>query len=159
MASKALVAMTPPSEYLNILIKLTAQLPGPRERCCHNRLHGQLLQIKAVLERALCSIRWDLKELLNHSSHTTRLWSPAHCVFCSQCPFSWPVWGADQSGSLPVAGDWSSTLPPSESRLPHCGRLTEKILLWDLPDRAQWDTHPWPPNTTREAPGVWHTHL
>ncbi|XP_056233315.1 thyroid adenoma-associated protein homolog [Seriola aureovittata] len=55
MASKALVAMTPPSEYMNILLKLTAQLPGPQERCCHNRLHGQLLQIKAILERALCS--------------------------------------------------------------------------------------------------------
>ncbi|XP_078106846.1 tRNA (32-2'-O)-methyltransferase regulator THADA [Sander vitreus] len=54
MASKALVAMTPPSEYMNILIKLTAQLPSPQERCCHNRLHGQLLQIKATLKRALC---------------------------------------------------------------------------------------------------------
>ncbi|XP_044051427.1 thyroid adenoma-associated protein homolog isoform X2 [Siniperca chuatsi] len=55
MASKALVAMTPPSEYMNILIKLTAQLPSPQERCCHNGLHGQLLQIKAILERALCT--------------------------------------------------------------------------------------------------------
>ncbi|KAI3372852.1 hypothetical protein L3Q82_023303, partial [Scortum barcoo] len=52
MASKALVAMTPPSEYTSILIKLTAQLPGAQERCCHNRLHGQLLQIKALLDRA-----------------------------------------------------------------------------------------------------------
>ncbi|XP_044227695.1 thyroid adenoma-associated protein homolog [Thunnus albacares] len=55
MASKALVAMTPPLEYMNILIKLTAQLPSPLDRCCHNRLHGQLLQIKAVLDRALCT--------------------------------------------------------------------------------------------------------
>ncbi|XP_053277676.1 thyroid adenoma-associated protein homolog [Pleuronectes platessa] len=53
MASKALVAMTPPSEYMHILVTLAAQLPRPQERCCHNRLHGQLLQIKAVLERAL----------------------------------------------------------------------------------------------------------
>ncbi|XP_029365595.1 thyroid adenoma-associated protein homolog isoform X2 [Echeneis naucrates] len=53
MASKALVAMTPPSEYMNILLKLTAQLPSPQERCGHNRSHGQLLQIKATLERAL----------------------------------------------------------------------------------------------------------
>uniref|UniRef100_A0A3P8UEC5 Si:ch211-225b11.4 n=1 Tax=Amphiprion percula TaxID=161767 RepID=A0A3P8UEC5_AMPPE len=53
MASKALVAMTPPSDYMNILIKLTAQLPSAQERCCHNQLHGQLLQIKAILERAL----------------------------------------------------------------------------------------------------------
>ncbi|XP_019956479.2 tRNA (32-2'-O)-methyltransferase regulator THADA [Paralichthys olivaceus] len=55
MASKSLVAMTPPSEYMNILVKLAAQLPGPEECCCHNRLHGQLLQMKAVLERALLS--------------------------------------------------------------------------------------------------------
>ncbi|XP_061585131.1 tRNA (32-2'-O)-methyltransferase regulator THADA [Cololabis saira] len=55
MASKALVAMTSPSEYMNILISLTAQVPGPQENCCHNHLHGQLLQIKAILERALCT--------------------------------------------------------------------------------------------------------
>uniref|UniRef100_A0A3B4GEH6 Thyroid adenoma-associated protein homolog n=1 Tax=Pundamilia nyererei TaxID=303518 RepID=A0A3B4GEH6_9CICH len=54
MASKALVAMTPPSEYMNILINLTSQLPSPQQQCSHNRLHGQLLQIKAILERALC---------------------------------------------------------------------------------------------------------
>ncbi|KAM3867515.1 tRNA (32-2'-O)-methyltransferase regulator THADA [Diretmus argenteus] len=53
MASKALVAMTPPSEYMNVLIRLTAELPGPQKPCCHNRLHGQLLQIKAILDRAL----------------------------------------------------------------------------------------------------------
>uniref|UniRef100_A0A3B4ZZQ2 Thyroid adenoma-associated protein homolog n=1 Tax=Stegastes partitus TaxID=144197 RepID=A0A3B4ZZQ2_9TELE len=67
MASKALVAMTPPSEYMNILIKLTAQLPSAQECCCHNRLHGQLLQIKAILERALCAGRApsdDLCEVL-----------------------------------------------------------------------------------------------
>ncbi|XP_054630132.1 thyroid adenoma-associated protein homolog isoform X2 [Dunckerocampus dactyliophorus] len=53
MASKALVAMTPPSDYVNILIKLTAQLPHTPEHCCHNLLHGQLLNIKALLDRAL----------------------------------------------------------------------------------------------------------
>lgn len=73
MASKALVAMTPPSEYMNILINLTSQLPSPQQQCSHNRLHGQLLQIKAILERALCSNRWDLKELFILSSHTFRL--------------------------------------------------------------------------------------
>ncbi|XP_063753076.1 tRNA (32-2'-O)-methyltransferase regulator THADA isoform X2 [Eleginops maclovinus] len=56
MASKALVAMTPPSEYMNILINLTAELPRPQERCCHNQLHGRLLQIRATLERALCTV-------------------------------------------------------------------------------------------------------
>ncbi|XP_047447791.1 thyroid adenoma-associated protein homolog isoform X2 [Mugil cephalus] len=68
MASKALVAMTPPSEYMTILIKLTARLPSPQERCCHNQLHGQLLQIKAVLERALCTDSGppdDLREVLS----------------------------------------------------------------------------------------------
>ncbi|CAN9513218.1 unnamed protein product [Ophioblennius macclurei] len=53
MASKALVAMSPPSEYMNILVRLLAELPSPQQRCCHNRLHGQLLQIKAMLQRAL----------------------------------------------------------------------------------------------------------
>lgn len=60
MASKALVAMTAPSEYMSILSKLIVQLPSSQEPCCHNRLHGQLLQIRAVLERALCCLRWDL---------------------------------------------------------------------------------------------------
>ncbi|KAM4746045.1 tRNA (32-2'-O)-methyltransferase regulator THADA isoform 2-T2 [Anableps anableps] len=55
MASKALVAMTSPSGYMDLLIKLTSQLPGPEECCSHNRLHGQLLQIKALLDRALCT--------------------------------------------------------------------------------------------------------
>ncbi|XP_061672934.1 tRNA (32-2'-O)-methyltransferase regulator THADA-like isoform X2 [Syngnathoides biaculeatus] len=53
MASKALVAMAPPSEYANILIHLTARLPGAPARCCHNWLHGQLLHTKALLDRAL----------------------------------------------------------------------------------------------------------
>ncbi|XP_061527590.1 tRNA (32-2'-O)-methyltransferase regulator THADA isoform X2 [Phycodurus eques] len=53
MASKALVAMTPPSEYMNILINLTARLPCTPARCCHNWLHGQLLHMKALLDRAL----------------------------------------------------------------------------------------------------------
>uniref|UniRef100_A0A3B3TNA3 Si:ch211-225b11.4 n=1 Tax=Poecilia latipinna TaxID=48699 RepID=A0A3B3TNA3_9TELE len=55
MVSKALVAMTPPSGYFDLLLKLTSQLPGPQESCSHNRLHGQLLQMKALLDRALCS--------------------------------------------------------------------------------------------------------
>lgn len=62
MASKALVAMAPPSNYTSILISLTAQLPRPQQRCCHNRLHGQLLQMRAVLERALCTFRWDVEK-------------------------------------------------------------------------------------------------
>nr|XP_061803888.1 tRNA (32-2'-O)-methyltransferase regulator THADA-like [Nerophis lumbriciformis] len=53
MSSKALVAMTPPSEYMNILINLTAGLPRTPQSCCHNGLHGQLLHINALLDRAL----------------------------------------------------------------------------------------------------------
>ncbi|XP_034548017.1 thyroid adenoma-associated protein homolog isoform X2 [Notolabrus celidotus] len=69
IASKALVAMTPPSEYMTILNKLAAQLYGPREHICHNRLHGQLLQIKAVLDRALnthSATSADLCEVLSN---------------------------------------------------------------------------------------------
>ncbi|XP_020513692.2 tRNA (32-2'-O)-methyltransferase regulator THADA [Labrus bergylta] len=68
MASKALVAMTPPSEYTSILLELTAQLPGLQERRRHNRLHGQLLQVRAVLDRALCAHSVpsaDLREVLS----------------------------------------------------------------------------------------------
>uniref|UniRef100_A0A1A8KRP4 Uncharacterized protein n=1 Tax=Nothobranchius kuhntae TaxID=321403 RepID=A0A1A8KRP4_NOTKU len=56
MASKALVAMTPPSRYTDILLNLSAQLPRSQQECCsHNQLHGQLLQIRAVVDRALRS--------------------------------------------------------------------------------------------------------
>lgn len=57
MVCKALVAMTPPTEYRNILIKLTAQLPRQQERCRHNQLHGQLMQIRAFVERTLSTDR------------------------------------------------------------------------------------------------------
>ncbi|KAK0150982.1 Thyroid adenoma-associated [Merluccius polli] len=63
MASKALVATTTPSEYTAILLQLTAQLPQRHDRCCHNRLHGQLLQTKALLDRALSSNRDGSSEL------------------------------------------------------------------------------------------------
>lgn len=63
-ASKALVAMTPSSQYADVLIKLTSQLPGPQESCSHNQLHGQLLQIRAVLDRALCTDRWGFRETI-----------------------------------------------------------------------------------------------
>ncbi|XP_029685958.1 thyroid adenoma-associated protein homolog isoform X2 [Takifugu rubripes] len=68
MASKALVAMAPPSEYMSILSSLIAQLPSSQEPFSHNQLHGQLLQIRAVLERALCSFSApssDMNELLS----------------------------------------------------------------------------------------------
>ncbi|KAL7836832.1 hypothetical protein AOLI_G00281160 [Acnodon oligacanthus] len=54
MSSRALVAMIPPMEYLAIVLQLVGELPeSPDTPCCHNRVHGQLLQIKAILVRAL----------------------------------------------------------------------------------------------------------
>uniref|UniRef100_A0A3B4AI29 Uncharacterized protein n=1 Tax=Periophthalmus magnuspinnatus TaxID=409849 RepID=A0A3B4AI29_9GOBI len=46
MASRALVAITPPSENIKILLTLAGQLPGSQQRYSHNWLHGHLLQIK-----------------------------------------------------------------------------------------------------------------
>uniref|UniRef100_A0A3Q2QTY6 Si:ch211-225b11.4 n=1 Tax=Fundulus heteroclitus TaxID=8078 RepID=A0A3Q2QTY6_FUNHE len=65
MASRALVAMTPPSGYADLFLQLTSQLPGPQDSCCHNRLHGQLLQMKIGLssfhQQALCFLCADPK--------------------------------------------------------------------------------------------------
>ncbi|KAM7416659.1 hypothetical protein PAMA_018626 [Pampus argenteus] len=83
MASKALVAMTPPLEYMNILIKLTAQLPSPLDRCCHNQLHGQLLQIKAVLDGALCTDSGPLADLCEVLSRVdASLWLATEAQRC-----------------------------------------------------------------------------
>nr|XP_029493834.1 thyroid adenoma-associated protein homolog isoform X1 [Oncorhynchus nerka] len=57
MTSKALVAMTPPCQYVSTLLRLTGELPEPQDPSCHNRLHGQLLQIRAILDRGLCTQR------------------------------------------------------------------------------------------------------
>lgn len=153
MASKALVAMTPPSEYMNILIRLTAQLPNARERCCHNRLHGQLLQIKAVVDRALCSDRWDLKELVHPF---IRLFQAFEVLvgFCSQCPFRWPMWSAEKGGRLTVVGNWNSTLPPCESGLSGSGRITEETFQRGLPEQAQRCTNVWAPDASTWATGA-----
>uniref|UniRef100_A0A3B3QMH0 Uncharacterized protein n=1 Tax=Paramormyrops kingsleyae TaxID=1676925 RepID=A0A3B3QMH0_9TELE len=53
VACRALVAVTPPVEHMNIILGLARQLPDPEDPCCHNRLHGQLLQMSALLGRAL----------------------------------------------------------------------------------------------------------
>ncbi|KAJ8379392.1 hypothetical protein SKAU_G00001700 [Synaphobranchus kaupii] len=53
MAARALVVMTPPPEYASTLLELAKGLPEPGDACCHNRLHGQLQQIRVVLARAL----------------------------------------------------------------------------------------------------------
>ncbi|XP_056313525.1 thyroid adenoma-associated protein homolog [Danio aesculapii] len=56
MSSRALVAMIPPSEYLATVMQLVEDLPeSPDVVSCHNRLHGKLLQIRAVLTRVLRS--------------------------------------------------------------------------------------------------------
>ncbi|KTG32675.1 hypothetical protein cypCar_00004024 [Cyprinus carpio] len=75
MSSRALVAMIPPSEYLATVLQLVEKLPeSPDVVCCHNRLHGQLLQIGAILARALkTSIsRSSLSEVV--SEFESRLW-------------------------------------------------------------------------------------
>ncbi|KAJ3604719.1 hypothetical protein NHX12_029458 [Muraenolepis orangiensis] len=83
MASKALVATTTPSQYTAILLQLTAQLPPGRHVLCgHNRLHGQLLQTRAVLDRALCSHRdgsADLEEVLSRVQSCYWLATGAQC--------------------------------------------------------------------------------
>ncbi|XP_055079941.1 thyroid adenoma-associated protein homolog [Periophthalmus magnuspinnatus] len=53
MASRALVAITPPSENIKILLTLAGQLPGSQQRYSHNWLHGHLLQIKALFLKAV----------------------------------------------------------------------------------------------------------
>ncbi|XP_026068454.1 thyroid adenoma-associated protein homolog [Carassius auratus] len=75
MSSRALVAMIPPSEYLATVLQSVEKLPAsPDVVCCHNRLHGQLLQIGAILARALkTSIsRSSLSEVV--SEFESRLW-------------------------------------------------------------------------------------
>uniref|UniRef100_A0A8C5G1Z7 Thyroid adenoma-associated protein homolog n=1 Tax=Gouania willdenowi TaxID=441366 RepID=A0A8C5G1Z7_GOUWI len=83
MASKALVAIAPPSQYMSILLQLCAQLPVQEERCFHNRLHGLLLQIRAVLERAVSSNRSaveDLSEVLSRVQAS--LWLASEAQRC-----------------------------------------------------------------------------
>ncbi|XP_043096293.1 thyroid adenoma-associated protein homolog isoform X2 [Puntigrus tetrazona] len=75
MSSRALVAMIPPSEYLATVLQLVEKLPeSPDVVCCHNRLHGQLLQIGAILAGALKSniSRSSLSEVV--SELESRLW-------------------------------------------------------------------------------------
>ncbi|KAF5901036.1 thyroid adenoma-associated protein isoform X1, partial [Clarias magur] len=54
MSAQALVAMIPPTEYVARVLKIVEELPGKSSSpSCHNRVHGQLLQIKAILTRVL----------------------------------------------------------------------------------------------------------
>ncbi|XP_072289759.1 tRNA (32-2'-O)-methyltransferase regulator THADA [Eucyclogobius newberryi] len=55
MASRALVAISPPSKNMNILLTLVRQLPSSHQRYSHNWLHGHLMQIKALFHRAVCA--------------------------------------------------------------------------------------------------------
>ncbi|XP_072565175.1 tRNA (32-2'-O)-methyltransferase regulator THADA isoform X2 [Paramormyrops kingsleyae] len=63
VACRALVAVTPPVEHMNIILGLARQLPDPEDPCCHNRLHGQLLQMSALLGRALAAVSENMKVL------------------------------------------------------------------------------------------------
>lgn len=54
MSAQALVAMIPPTEYVACVLSVLEELPvEPNSPSSHNRLHGQLLQIKAILTRIL----------------------------------------------------------------------------------------------------------
>ncbi|XP_063000126.1 tRNA (32-2'-O)-methyltransferase regulator THADA-like isoform X2 [Elgaria multicarinata webbii] len=53
MAARALVPLVPVTEYRNVLLRLAGELPQPDETLSHNALHGCLLQIQALLARAL----------------------------------------------------------------------------------------------------------
>lgn len=54
MSAQALVAMIPPTEYVASVLRVVEELPEKSSSpSCHNRMHGQLLQIKAILSRVL----------------------------------------------------------------------------------------------------------
>ncbi|KAJ7994291.1 hypothetical protein DPEC_G00264360 [Dallia pectoralis] len=75
MTSKALVAMTPPSQYMRTLLQLTKELPESHPPGCHNRLHGQLLQITALLDAGLCTDSSSLDALCEVVGRVeSRLW-------------------------------------------------------------------------------------
>ncbi|XP_063051688.1 tRNA (32-2'-O)-methyltransferase regulator THADA [Engraulis encrasicolus] len=64
MASKALVALMPCSKYLDVLLKLVGELPScSKKPFSHNHLHGQLLQIRAILTQVLLSNKAALSSL------------------------------------------------------------------------------------------------
>ncbi|TRY71307.1 hypothetical protein DNTS_002247 [Danionella cerebrum] len=75
MSSKALVAMIPTCEYLATVQKLVEELPAsPHVVHRHNQLHGQLLQIGAVLDRVIKNAisRSSLGEVVKEFE--SRLW-------------------------------------------------------------------------------------
>lgn len=60
MSAQALVAMIPPTEYVSSVLSVVKELPEkPSSPGCHNRIHGQLLQIKAILTRVLHTDKWE----------------------------------------------------------------------------------------------------
>ncbi|XP_048100579.1 thyroid adenoma-associated protein homolog isoform X2 [Alosa alosa] len=65
MASKAMVAMMPSSKYPAFLCKMVEELPrSTEEPYSHNYLHGQLLQIRAMLTQVM---QTDKAALNSHS--------------------------------------------------------------------------------------------
>ncbi|XP_043572107.1 thyroid adenoma-associated protein homolog isoform X1 [Chiloscyllium plagiosum] len=75
MSAKALVALVPLTEYSKVLEALVGDLPACDTPIFHNTLHGQLLQVEAVLEAGLdagCLIPQDLQDVVK--SLEMKLW-------------------------------------------------------------------------------------
>ncbi|XP_067911571.1 tRNA (32-2'-O)-methyltransferase regulator THADA isoform X2 [Heterodontus francisci] len=75
MSAKALVALVPLSEYSKVLTVLIGDLPPCGTPTSHNMLHGQLLQVEALLGAGLetgCFTPQELQDLV--MSLETKLW-------------------------------------------------------------------------------------
>ncbi|XP_008115552.1 tRNA (32-2'-O)-methyltransferase regulator THADA isoform X2 [Anolis carolinensis] len=53
MSARALLPLVPLRDYGKVLLQLSSHLPQPEDAQSHNALHGRLLQIQALLKRAL----------------------------------------------------------------------------------------------------------
>ncbi|XP_048412595.1 thyroid adenoma-associated protein homolog [Stegostoma tigrinum] len=83
MSAKALVALVPLTEYSKVLASLVRDLPPCGTPTSHNRLHGQLLQMEAVLEAGLdagCLIPRELQDVVK--SLEMKLWLVSQAQRC-----------------------------------------------------------------------------
>ncbi|KAM9447169.1 tRNA (32-2'-O)-methyltransferase regulator THADA isoform 2-T2 [Clarias gariepinus] len=84
MSAQSLVAMIPPTEYVARVLKIVEELPEkPSSPSCHNRVHGQLLQIKAILTRVLHADNPHPSSLCGvGEAMEARLWLASHKQRC-----------------------------------------------------------------------------